>query len=134
MPQHLAFEGADWGHTDTQVQAFDTDDYDHPDPTTESTWDELLEYHSGDLYDHYVAPSQIIEDQFDYEQEHPEHQEEYHTEDSLQQDTLMMRTMMLKTLQEMKNHSKMIFNDNHASKKRVICSSKRSKYTSLKNG
>jgi hypothetical protein len=41
MPQHLAFDGADWGQTDTQVQAFDTDDYDHPDPTTESTWDEL---------------------------------------------------------------------------------------------
>ena len=89
MPQHLAFEGADWGQTDTQVQAFDTDDYDHPDPTTESTWDELLEYHSGDLYDHYVAPNQMIEDQFDYDQEHSDNQEEYHTEDSLQQDTLM---------------------------------------------
>jgi hypothetical protein len=37
MPQHLAFEGADWGQTGTQVQAFDTDDYDHPDSTTEST-------------------------------------------------------------------------------------------------
>jgi hypothetical protein len=89
MPQHLAFEGADWGQTDTQVQAFDTDDYDHLDSTTESTWDELLEYHSGDLYDHYVAPNQMIEDQFDYDQEHSENQEEYHTEDSLQQDTLM---------------------------------------------
>jgi len=33
MPQHLAFDGTDWGQTDTQVQAFDTDDYDHPDPT-----------------------------------------------------------------------------------------------------
>ena len=89
MPQHLAFDGADWGQTDTQVQAFDTDDYDHPDPTTESTWDELLEYHSGDLYDHYVAPNQMIEDQFDYDQEQSGNQEEYHTEDSLQQETLM---------------------------------------------
>ncbi len=60
MPQHLAFDGADWERTDTQVQAFDTDDYDHPDPTTESTWDELLEYHSGDLYDHYVCGTQSV--------------------------------------------------------------------------
>ena len=89
MPQHLAFDGADWGQTDTQVQAFDTDDYDHPDPTTESTWDELLEYHSGDLYDHYVALNQSFEDQLDYDQDHSENQEEYNTGDSLHQDTLM---------------------------------------------
>jgi hypothetical protein len=89
MPQHLAFDGADWGQTDTQVQTFDTDSYDHPDPTTESTWDELADYHSGDLYDHYVAPNQLMEDQFDYDQEHSENQEEYHTEDSFQQDSLM---------------------------------------------
>ncbi len=89
MPQHLAFDGADWGQTDTQVQAFDTDDYDHPDPTTESTWDELLEYHSGDLYDHYVASNQSFEDQFDYGQDHSENQEEYNTGDSSHQDNLM---------------------------------------------
>jgi hypothetical protein len=90
MPQHLAFDGADWGQSDTQVQAFDTDDYDHPDPTTESTWDELLEYHSGDLYDHYyVAPNQSIEDQFDYGQDHSENPDEYNTGDSLHQDTLI---------------------------------------------
>jgi len=89
MPQHLAFDGADWGQTDTQVQTFDTDSYDHPDPTTESTWDELADYHSGDLYDHYVAPNQLMEDQFEYDQEHSENQEEYHTEDSFQQDSLM---------------------------------------------
>jgi hypothetical protein len=89
MPQHLAFDGADWGQTDTKVEAFDTDDYDHPDPTAESTWNELLEYHSGDLYDHYVAPNQTLEDQFDNDQDQSENQEEYSTGDSSHQDTLM---------------------------------------------
>ena len=46
-------------------------------------------YHSGDLYDHYVAPNQLVEDEFDYDQEHSENQEEYHAEDSFQQDSLM---------------------------------------------
>jgi hypothetical protein len=54
MPQHLAFDGADWGHADSQVHAFDMDDHDHSDPTTEYTWNELAEYHSRDVYDHYV--------------------------------------------------------------------------------
>jgi hypothetical protein len=95
MPQHLAFDGTDWGQTDTQVQAFDTDDYDHPDPTTESTWDELLEYHSGDLYDHYVAPNHPHDDQVNYGQDDPEHQEEYNIEDSSHQDTLMYEDHVL---------------------------------------
>lgn len=95
MPQHLAFDGTDWGQTDTQVQAFDTDDYDHPDPTTESTWDELLEYHSGDLYDHYVAPNQSYDDQVDYDQDHSENQEGYNAEDSSHQDTLMYENHVL---------------------------------------
>jgi hypothetical protein len=95
MPQHLAFDGTDWGQTDTQVQALDTDDYDHPDPTTESTWDELLEYHSGDLYDHYVAPNHSYDDQVDYDRDHSESQEEYNTEDSSHQDTLMYENHVL---------------------------------------
>jgi len=87
MPQHLAFDGADWGQEDSQVQAFD--DQDLSDPTTESTWDELAEYHSGDVYDHYVAPNQSIEDQFDYGHEHYENLDECDTEDPLHQDTLI---------------------------------------------
>ncbi len=89
MPQHLAFDGADWGQADSQVHAFDMDDHDHSDPTTESTWDELTEYHSGDVYDHYVAPNQSIEDQFDYDHEHSEDPDGYNEEDSLHQDTLI---------------------------------------------
>jgi hypothetical protein len=55
MPQHLAFEGADWGHSDTQVQSFDNK-YDQFDPSTDSTWEDLAEYHSGDVdFDHYMA-------------------------------------------------------------------------------
>ncbi len=89
MPQHLAFDGADWGQEDSQVQALDTDDHDLSDPTTGSTWDKLAEYHSGDVYDHYVAPNQSIEDQFDYGHEHSENLDGYNEEDSLHQDTLM---------------------------------------------
>ena len=90
MPQHLAFEGADWGQSDTQVHAFDMDENEDFDPTTESTWDELLEYHSGDLqYDHYVAPNQSIEDQFDYDQNQSENADGYYEENSLHQDTLI---------------------------------------------
>ncbi len=47
------------------------------------------EYHSGDLYDHYVAPNQSFEDQLDYDQDHSENQEEYNTGNSAHQDTLM---------------------------------------------
>ena len=55
MPQHLAFEGSDWGHSDTQVQNFDND-YDQFDPSTDSTWEDLAEYHSGDVdFNHYMA-------------------------------------------------------------------------------
>ena len=55
MPQHLAFEGADWGHSDTQVHNFHND-YDQFDPSTDSTWEDLAEYHSGDVdFDHYMA-------------------------------------------------------------------------------
>jgi hypothetical protein len=90
MPQHLAFEGADWGQSDTQVHTFDMDENEDFDPTTESTWDELLEYHSGDLqYDHYVAPNQSIEDQFDYDQNQSENADGYYEENSLHQDTLI---------------------------------------------
>ena len=89
MPQHLAFDGADWGQADSQVHAFDMDDQDYSDPTTESTWDELAEYHSGDVYDHYIAPNQSIEDQFDYDHDHSENPDEYNADDSLHQDTLI---------------------------------------------
>lgn len=65
MPQHLAFEGIDWGHSDTQVQNFDNE-FDQFDPTTDSTWEELADYHSGDLdYDQYMALRQRSED-FDH--------------------------------------------------------------------
>ena len=90
MPQHLAFDGADWGQADSQVHAFDMDDHDLSDPITESTWNELAEYHSGDVYDHYVAPNQSIENQFDYDHEqHSEDLDGYNAEDSLHQDTLI---------------------------------------------
>ena len=88
IPQHLAFDGADWGQEDSQVQAFD--DQDLSDPTSESTWDELAEYHSGDVYDHYVAPNQSIEDQFDYDHQISQFDYDHdNAEDSLHQDTLM---------------------------------------------
>jgi hypothetical protein len=64
-------------------------DHDHSDPTIESTWDELADYHSGDVYDHYVAPSQSIEYQFDYDHNHSENLDEYNVEDSLHPDTLI---------------------------------------------
>ena len=89
MPQHFAFDGADWGQADSQVQAFDMDNHDLSDPTTESTWDELAEYHSGDVYDHYVASNQSIEDQFDYGNEHSENLDGYNAEDPLHHDTLI---------------------------------------------
>ena len=89
MPQHLAFDGADWGQADSQVHAFDMDDHDYSDPTTESTWDELAEYHSGDVYDHYIAPTQSIEDQFDYDHDHSQDPDEYNADDSLHQDALI---------------------------------------------
>jgi hypothetical protein len=89
MPQHLASDGADWGQADSQVNAFDMDDHDYFDPTTESTWDELAEYHSGDVYDHYIAPNQSIEDKFDFDHNHSEDHDEYNADDSLHQDTLM---------------------------------------------
>ena len=41
------------------------------------------------MYDHYVAPNQSIEDQFDYDHEHSENLDGYDAEDSLHQDTLI---------------------------------------------
>jgi hypothetical protein len=37
-------------------------------------------YHSGDVYDHYVAPNHSIEYQFDYDQNHSENPDDYNTE------------------------------------------------------
>ena len=62
MPQHLAFDGADWGQADTQVQNFDNSHDDQFDPSTDSTWEDLAEYHSGDVdYEHYVSSSERVE-------------------------------------------------------------------------
>ena len=63
MPQHLAFDGADWGQADTQVQNFDNSHDDQFDPSTDSTWEDLAEYHSGDVdYEHYVSSSERVEE------------------------------------------------------------------------
>ncbi len=63
MPQHLAFEGSDWGHADTQVQNFDNYHYDQFDPSTDFTWEDMAEYHSGDIdFDHYVSTSERVQE------------------------------------------------------------------------
>jgi hypothetical protein len=63
MPQHLAFEGSDWGHADTQVQNFDNYHYDQFDPSTDSTWEDMAEYHSGDVdFDHYVSTNERVQE------------------------------------------------------------------------
>ena len=41
------------------------------------------------MYDHYVAPNQSIEDQFDYDHEHSENLDGYNAEDSIHQNTLI---------------------------------------------
>jgi hypothetical protein len=66
MPQHLAFDGVDWGQSDTQVHNFDNHYDDQFDPSTDSTWEDMAEYHSGDVdFDHYVASSERVEDNTD---------------------------------------------------------------------
>ncbi len=66
MPQHLAFEGSDWGHADTQVQNFDNYHYDQFDLSTDSTWEDMAEYHSGDVdFDHYVSTSERVQETID---------------------------------------------------------------------
>ena len=66
MPQHLAFDGADWGHYHTQAQNFDNHHYDQFDSSADSTWEDLAEYHSGDIdHDHYMASNAQVEETID---------------------------------------------------------------------
>jgi hypothetical protein len=92
MPQHLAFEGADWGHSDTQVQNFDND-YDQFDPSTDSTWEDLAEYHSGDVdFDHYMALKEWSEEdtgQIDEEYGEDQTAESLHMDVEVQDSTLL---------------------------------------------
>jgi hypothetical protein len=92
MPQHLAFEGADWGYSDTQVQNFDNYHDDQLDPSTESTWEDMAEYHSGDVdFDHYLAPNERVEENIDQaDEDYMENQtaESLHVDTELQDSTL----------------------------------------------
>jgi hypothetical protein len=91
MPQHLAFDGADWGHYHTQVQNFDNHHYDQFDPSTDSTWEDLAEYHSGDIdHDHYMAPSGRVEgiiDEVDENYSDAQNAESLHMDTELQDST-----------------------------------------------
>jgi hypothetical protein len=92
MPQHLAFDGADWGHYHTQVQNFDNHHYDQFDPSTDSTWEDLAEYHSGDTdHDHYMASSVSVEetsDEVDESYSDVQNAESLHMDTELQDSTL----------------------------------------------
>ena len=92
MPQHLAFDGADWGHYHTQVQNFDNHHYDQFDPSTDSTWEDLAEYHSGDTdHDHYMASSVSVEetsDEVDESYSDVQNTESLHMDTELQDSTL----------------------------------------------
>jgi hypothetical protein len=91
MPQHLAFDGADWGHYHAQVQNFDNHHYDQFDPSTDSTWEDLAEYHSGDIdHDHYMAPSGRVEgiiDEVDENYSDAQNAESLHMDTELQDST-----------------------------------------------
>ena len=91
MPQHLAFDGVDWGQYDTQVQNFDNQYYDQHDPSTDSTWEDMAEYHSGDVeFDHYVTSSERVENNYDQvDEEYIENQttESFHIDTEAQDTT-----------------------------------------------
>ena len=91
MPQHLAFDGVDWGQSDTQVQNFDNQYYDQHDPSTDSTWEDMAEYHSGDVeFDHYVTSSERVENNYDQvDEEYIENQttESFHMNTEAQDST-----------------------------------------------
>ena len=92
MPQHLAFDGADWGHYHTQAQNFDNHHYDQFDSSTDSTWEDLAAYHSGDIdHDHYMASNAQVEetiDEVDEDYSDAQNAESLHMDTELQDSTL----------------------------------------------